>query len=229
MKNFSAAWFFLLAFCSFATAQSSFLISEDSISGSVSLPETTAPATIKVTNLTNETISINWRRYYIVAPTAPAVTQVCDPNQCYEPQVTGKTFLLEGDSTANMIVYLVTEEGMPANTIVRLKFTNTAQPADTASTYYFLSIGTSSTKDQASSLRVKLYPNPVTEAFSLDMDQAVAVETVRMYSATGQQVAEFAATPNQRYSLAGHPAGTYFVALADKTGKVLRALQVVKE
>lgn len=229
MKNFSAALFFLLAFCSFATAQSAFVLSDNNVTGFISPPETTAQATNDLTNISGAPVSIKWRRFEI-GLTPGCVTQICDPNQCYEPIVGSKTFLLETDSTAHMIVDLVCEEGtLAAEVLVRLQFTNSAEPSDTASAYYYLSIGTSGTKDQASNIRVKLYPNPVTEAFSLDMEQAEDVQTVRMYDATGQQVAEFTATPNQRYSLAGHPAGTYFVALADKNGKVFRALQVVKE
>ncbi len=229
MKNFSSALFFLLAFCSFATAQSAFVLSETSVTGFASVPETTAAASNDLTNISGAAVSIKWRRYEI-SLTPGCVTQICDPNQCYEPIVGSKTFLLETDSTAHMIVDLVCEEGtLAAEAIVRLQFTNAAEAADTTSAYYFLSIGTSGTKDQASNIRIKLFPNPVTEAFSLDMDQAEVVETVRIYSAKGQQVAEFAANPAQRYSIKDQPTGTYFVALADKNGKVIRAFQLVKE
>lgn len=226
MKKFSFFLPFLLAFCSFAAAQSSFLISEDSVSGSISLPETTAAAENWVKNVSGAPLSVKWRRFEI-SLTPDCVTQVCDPNQCYEPMVGSKIFLLETDSSALMRVDLVSENPAPADAIVRLQFTNAAEPADTASAYYFLSIGTSGTKDQASTLRIQLYPNPVAESFVLD--RAEAVKTVRVYSLDGRQAAEFAATPGQRYSLAGQPAGTYFVALEDLKGRVIRALQVVKE
>ncbi len=226
MKSLSAAGLFLLAFCSFATAQSSFVLSEDSLTAFLPVPETTVAASNTLTNLTNDTLAIRWRRDEI-ALTAGALTQVCDVNQCYQPSVSSKTFLLAPDSVALMRVDLVSENGTPANVIVRLKFTNMAQPSDTASAYYFLSIGTSGSEEQAASLRILLYPNPVFESFVLD--HAEAVHTVRMYDLSGHQVAEFAAVPDRRYSLASQPAGIYFAALADKNGKVLRALQVVKE
>lgn len=226
MKSFSFTLLFLLAFASFTTAQSSFSISEDTISGFASVPETIVGAHTFLTNLTDDTISIRWRRFEIDL-TPDCQTQVCDPNQCYLPTVNSKTFVLEPDSTANMVVDLLNETGIAASVIVRLQFTNIAQPSDTASAYYFLSIGTSGSEEQATSLRILLSPNPVRESFTLA--HADAVQTVRMYNQEGRQVAEFTATPGQRYSMMGQPAGTYFVALADKNGKVMRALQVIKE
>ncbi len=226
MRKISSTLLFVLAFCSFATAQSAFILSQDTVTGFILAPETTAQATNDLTNVSGAPLSIKWRRFEINL-TPNCVTQICDPNQCYAPQVNSKTFTLETDSSAHMIADLVSEDGTPGSVIIRLQFTNAAEPADTASAYYFLSIGTSGTTDQASSLRIQLYPNPVAESFSLE--HAEAVQTVRLYSASGRQVAEFAASPAQRYSLAGQPAGTYFVALADKNGKVFRALQVVKE
>ncbi len=226
MKFFSFILFFLLAFGSLATAQASFLILEDSVSSSISLPETTAAAENWVKNVSGAPLSVKWRRYEI-SLTPGCVTQVCDPNRCYEPAVSSKIFLLETDSSALMRVDLVSENPAPADAIVRLQFTNAAEPSDTASAYYFLSIGTSGVKEETASLRIGLYPNPVAESFLLD--HADAVKTLRLYNQTGQQVAVFEATPSQRYALTNQPAGTYFVALEDHAGRVIRALQIVKE
>ena len=226
MKNIFYTLLFLLTFCSLASAQSSFSISEDTLVVSLPVPETLVHAPNIVTNLANGPLTLRWQRY-VISLTPGCETQVCDPNQCYVPGVGGQTFTLEADSIANMYIDLLNPSGAPASAIVRLQYTNLAQPADTASVYYFLSVGTSASAEQAASLRILLYPNPATESFALD--HAGALHTVRMYDLAGQQVAEFAAAATQRYSLADQPAGTYFVTLADKNGQVFRALQVIKQ
>ncbi len=229
MKNLSFSLFLMLAFGTFATAQSSFVLSSDTVIGTVEIPEISAPGPSTVTNLLSTSLNINWTRFILnISP--GCVIQVCDPNNCYLPEVNSKNFTLQGNGVGNMMVDLVdtTFSEQPKSALVRVKYSNLGQSSDTASTYYFLSItGISGTTNQSAALRVALYPNPVSESFTLD--NAEVVHNVRVYNLGGRQVAAYTATPGQRYSLANQPAGTYIVALADTDGHIFRALEVVKE
>ncbi len=229
MRNLFFTLLFVFAIGISANAQSTFTLSADTLTESVELPEIFASAHSTVTNLASGPITINWTRF-ILSLSPGCIIQVCDPNNCYLPTENSKNFTLAVNGVGNMIVDLIDTSAVPqpGTAIVRMKYTNLGQTSDTASTYYFLSItGTSGTGDLSTAVRVVLYPNPVTEWFALA--DADAVQSVRVYNAQGQQVAQFVATPGQRYSLAGQPTGTYFIALTDKNGKVLRALKVKKD
>ncbi len=232
MKSLSFTLLLVLAFTTFCTAQVTFALTTDTVIGTAEVPEITAAAHDTVFNLTSNSLTINWTRY-ILSISPGCVIQICDPNNCYLPTVSSKNFTISANPNNNiglMVVDLVDTllSGNPANAIVRIKYTSLAQASDTADTYYLLSITeTTGVHDPASVSRVVLYPNPVTESFTLD--NAEAVRKIRVYDLNGRQVAEYAATSGQHYSLSGQPSGTYFVALADENGRVFRALQVIKE
>ena len=229
MKSFCSACLVMLVFGTIANAQSTFMLSADTVVASVEVPEIVAPGASTVTNQLSSSITVNWTRFIInISP--GCMIQVCDPNNCYLPEVSSKNFTLAASGVGNMIVDLVDTSfsGQPVSAIVRLKFTNLAQTSDTASTYYFLSITETTGITPICLSPVTLYPNPVMESFALQSDDT-NIRHIRVYNLNGQSVAEYTATPGQRYSLFGQPIGTYFIALADEKGQVLRVLQIVKE
>ena len=228
MKNLYVALLILMA-GTVTKGQTTFSLHQDSVFAAIEVPEFTAGAPDTVFNLKNTPITINWTRFVLnISPNC--VIQVCDPNNCYLPSVASKNFNIPANGQGHMIVDLVDTllSEQPASAIVRIKYVNVGMTSDTANVYYFLDITASTgTSYLSSAVQVGLYPNPVTESFTLD--NAEKVQHVRVYNMNGQQVAEYGANPGQRYSLANQPAGTYFVAVADENGRVIRALEVVKK
>lgn len=226
MKKFTCFLFFFAALLSSITAQSAFRVLP-SPSEVVSLPEevdNVAHAYVK--NLTNSIITVSWQRFEVDLPDT-MYTLVCDPTICYGPATSAQTFTLMPLDSGEMDVHFVNEIGLITTAHVRLRLVNQANPADTLWVDYRFDSQTLDANDRLEKETVKLYPNPVTDYFMLE--NATAVAAIRVYTLDGRQVSYFQATPEQRYTLTGLPAGAYILALENKEGRVLQSTPLRKE
>ncbi|HRI58117.1 MAG TPA: T9SS type A sorting domain-containing protein [Saprospiraceae bacterium] len=213
-------------FATAAFAQATFQMNPDTVNVGVELDNTDIEAHNLMTNLTSTNRSIKWERTIISMEPDTLKTQVCDPVACFAYWIDTHTFTLTADTTIPMIVHLLKDLDQDASAIVQLKITDLADPGNPQYSYYVFNSAASGTNEQLPAANVKLYPNPVVESFTLE--NADAVSRIRVFSLDGRQVAVFAATSGQTYSLATQPVGAYIVALESKTGKVFQALEVRK-
>ncbi|MCW5923252.1 MAG: T9SS type A sorting domain-containing protein [Saprospiraceae bacterium] len=225
MKNLLFTLVFSLFTASLVLAQS-FTISPDTVTVFATPDIFDVEAHNEMTNMTNNTITIRWERTILVNPGNLDV-QVCDPILCYAPFVDTRTFPLVGDTTITMIIHLLNPEELdPYNAVVQMVYTDVDNPSNTKTSIYVFNIETTSTNNPQPLANVKLYPNPVTEYFSLD--NAEEVGRVLVFARDGRQVATFNAATNQTYSIATLPTGAYVVALESKKGRVFQAIEVKK-
>ncbi len=207
-------------------AQNTFALTPvpSNVSASQMVPDTAAESIVK--NLTFNPITIKWERT-VINITPGCHTQICDPELCYAAHVSTKTFPLAPSASEPVTVHFINDGLQFCCALVHLKLTNLANPADTLTGIYLLNNNDCATGTADIPLaNVRLFPNPVTESFSLE--HAEAVRRIRVFSLDGRQVALFDAFGSGTYSLSGQTPGTYLVALEDRNGKVFQAVDLVK-
>ncbi len=178
-----------------------------------------------ITNLTDQVKTIRWERTEINL-TPDCLTQVCDLIYCYSPSVSTKTFELGPNENGPLSVHLLLPDVIEANAVVRVKYYDVNNPADSIVSVYTISTLVTGTEEEAAAANIRLFPNPTVESFTLENADQVAA--VRIFTLAGRQVTRMNTVPSQVYSLAGQPAGSYIVALENAKGRVVRAMEVVK-
>lgn len=226
MKNLLFTLLIALFAGSTAIAQT-FNLSPDTVTVTAPMNQYDVEIHNDLTNLTNAARSIRWERSIISMDPDTLLTQICDPNACYLPPVSTKVYTLAAGATVPMIVHFLNNSGGPASAIVQLKYTDLADPTNPQFSYYIFDASLTGTDEQLPAANVKLFPNPFVESFSLDNAEEVA--RIRVYGTDGRLVLDQIARPDQVYSLAGQPAGTYVVALQTKGGRLFQAIKVVKK
>ncbi len=178
-----------------------------------------------IVNHTSVAKNIRWERT-IINLTADCETYVCDPQYCYGPASSEKTFPLPANGEGNISVHLLLPDVISATTVVRLKYYDELNPADSIISVYTVSTVVTGAEEAAAAARIKLYPNPTVESFTLE--NADMVSAVRIFALDGRQVSRFEAEPSQVYSLANQPAGSYIVVMENKQGQVVKSTEVSK-
>ena len=173
-----------------------------------------------IVNLTSVAKNIRWERT-IINLTADCETYVCDPLYCYGPGSSVKTFPLPANGSGNISVHLLIPDAISATTVVRLKYYDELIPADSIIAIYTVSTVVSGTEEEAAAARIKLYPNPTVESFTLE--NADMVSAIRIFSLDGRQVSRMEAEPSQVYSLAGQPTGSYIIVMENQKGPATEA------
>lgn len=227
MKNLISTLLLVLGLLPLASAQvaSAFTVAPNP-ADTIALPDADdAPAEAEIHNISSNTLNVRWTRT-VVNITPGCYTQVCDPVTCWSETVSTKTFSLAPGEEGQLTVHFRNPNAIEASSIVHIKVVNLDNPADTLTAVYnYVAAPLVSTKDLPTP-SVKLFPNPTVESFSLQNGEAVA--GIQVYALDGRSVARFEVSPNNFYSLAGQPAGTYVLALEDKNGIVFQALELSK-
>lgn len=223
MKNLFTL--FALFCCAQAFGQSAFSISPLNPTEVYSIDADDPKAENTIVNQTGLSKNISWERT-IINLSEECYTYVCDPAYCYGPTAEAKTFTLGPNAFGYVSVHLLLPDFIPATTVVRLKFYDEQNPADSTITLYTVSTEVSGTEEQAAAAAIKLFPNPTVESFTLENADMIA--SVRIFALDGRQVSRFEAEPSQVYSLAGQPAGSYIVVMENAKGQVLRSVEVRK-
>ena len=229
MKNLLFTLFFALGLFQIAAAQSSAYKVTPNPSDTITTMDTyDSPAHGKVKNISATTVTVTWVRQ-IISITPNIETAVCDPNNCWFPGVSSKTFQLMPDSFGQLTVHFYNNSydpppGQAGSAIVHLKLTNVNNPADTMTAVYTYNT-LSGTKDLPVA-NVKLFPNPATDFFTLENAEEVA--SMRLFTLDGREVARFEAAANGSYSIANQPAGNYVLSFEDKNGQLFQAVELYK-
>lgn len=226
MKNLAFLLFATLLLAHTASSQTTFSITPNPALGTGGPEDFDVAAHAVIKNISNVRDSISWERNVINLPEG-FNTAVCDPIQCYFPNVNTKTFGLAPGASGAMDLHFYNNLETTGSGLIHLKVVNVNVPTDEVTAVYIYN-STSSTKDPLPKANVHLFPNPTTEGFTLENANEVAA--VSVFSLDGRQVARFLQpTPDQRYSVADQPAGTYIVALLAKNGKVFQAVELRKQ
>lgn len=189
----------------------------------------------KITNTSNQTISLKWNRLVINQP-FEWETQVCDKNSCYLPG-----FNTNYDPAAGIIVPVTLAPGASFDLVIRIF------PNKTAGTGVFdVDISTTSKPNQILSTvsfstvvenvqlmnvvtnknDLKIYPNPTSDYFEIVSNNLV--QKVVLYNMVGRKIQTYEASMNRRYNIADIPSGVYLVSLLDENNNVLKTLRISK-
>jgi hypothetical protein len=229
MKRIVLLFSACIAFAGAALSQATFQMIPPTVSTSVHDTIVDAEGHNIIKNLTNTTKTIRWTRTVICNDPDTTKSQICDPNLCYLPQVSTKTFTLEGNTQKPMVVHFLKSYGVPGSAIIALKFEVVGTPSDSTTAFYLFNncAAATNTQDVMPQASVKVFPNPTTDVFTLVNDEQV--DQIRVYNMNGQTVASFQAIPGSVYSLRDQPVGTYIVGLYDRLGRVFQATEVIRK
>lgn len=188
--------------------------------------ETDVHGTLVLHNPAASAKTFKWER--TVSSISPGgQTQVCDPNACYLPSVSSKQFTLAAGGNANMQVHFLNFSGVTGCATVSLKITEVGNDANTVTgTYLFNDCALVLSDEEALAANIRLFPNPTTDAFTLEgIDN---VDVVRVFGMDGREVKQFQAQPNSSYSVAELTVGNYIIVLQDRAGKAVKSMELRK-
>ncbi len=223
MKNLFLTFLVFSLTITFANAQSAFLLTPQPASASAPVEQGDVPVDAHITNLTNSTLNMRWERR-VIELSDSCETAVCDPNVCWSRSLDAMEFGMEPNTTGAMLVHFY-NNGYPCAGIVHVKLTNLGNPADSLIGVYLFN--QSSSLNELPAANVKLYPNPVTDFFSLQNAENVAA--IRVFALDGRLMARFdARNSNNSYSIQNLPVGNYVISLEDKHGDTFQAMSLDK-
>jgi len=223
MKNLLLTFLLFIGISALVEAQSAFSLYPVPASATGAVQEGDVPVDAHITNLTNSTLNIKWVRR-VIEITPGCETAVCDPNVCWARFVDSLDFGMDPNTSGAMLVHYY-NNGAPCAGIVHVKLTNMGNPSDTLVGVYLFN-QSSSVKDLPAA-NVKLYPNPVTDFFSLENGENVAA--IRVFALDGRIMTRFdARSSNNVYSLQNLPVGNYVISLEDKNGDTFQAMELHK-
>lgn len=216
MKKLLFTPLFILAFASLVSAQIRYTILPKTAVGFAPVEVDDASVDAKIHNLTSETLALHWERT-IISLTPGCETAVCDAVLCYSRETESHNFNLLPNVLKPFLVHFY-NNGAPCAGIVHVKVTNQNDPADSVNVVFLFNQSTAVQDLPAATVR--LYPNPVTDFFSLEHAEHVAI--IRVFTLDGREVSRFEAKQGELYSMQDQAAGNYVLALEDKNGRPFR-------
>ena len=193
-----------------------------------------------ITNMTNEAVSLRWVR--IPSPDCDAEWQlpVCDNNQCYSAAVSSNISpdigldapaILQAGETSDLFSLHIKPKGQAGCCTVELEFYLTSDPNTVIETIEFdVRINdpncniVSTSEEVVSALRV--FPNPMTDYFQLEGNDANDVKELAVYNLIGRQVRSFDATTATSFDMGGLPGGIYLIGMVGEDGNILKTVRI---
>lgn len=226
MKRLFTILILLFGCYSVGLTQSSFTVSDTEVWTITEHTETDKEAHFSISSRVNNVQTIRWERT-VIEITPGCNSQVCDLNQCYIPIVSTQIFELGPNASGDIIMHFLNYDSIVgAASVINLKMSNENDPTDSVVVTFLYTSSLSGTDDLPAA-DVKLFPNPTVDYFQLT--NADAVNRIRVFSMDNREVVRFTTTPDQKYSLATQPAGTYILALEDDKGQIFQAIRLVKQ
>lgn len=194
-------------------------------------------ATNNITNLTTDTISIQWR---IVANTFPAdwmeYTTLCDAAYCYTAaDLTATPKIVK--YPPGLWDFHLSGNLAPATTDgtfhMQIEVKNAAIPADAVTQTYIVGRGSASVMMAARSASddpIILYPNPATSSLNIIFNGVSGVTGIGIYSIIGRQMKMYSIVDNSAsLNVETLPSGIYFVKLLNAQGYVVATQKFTKQ
>lgn len=223
MKRLFSTIFLGVCFAAAALAQN-LTITPPSVALTPSASQTDVHGDITMRNPAASAKTFKWERT-VVSISPNCQTQVCDVNNCYLPSVSTKQFNLAAGATGQMQVHFLNSTGQTGCAVVHIKITEVGDTANTVTAIYLFNDCTLGS-DEAVRVNARIFPNPTTDAFSLE--NVDNVQVVRVFGMDGREAKRFDAAAGSAYSVADLPAGTYIVVLQNAAGQALAATELKK-
>lgn len=194
-----------------------------------------------VTNMTNEQVSLRWRR--LDTPGCPMAWEylICDNNNCYSASIVTnidnglEPAVLEANEVVTDLFSLhVKPKGSPGCCTVQLEYYLDSDPTTVIETAVFeVKINdpncdaVSTSEEVVSALRV--FPNPMTDYFQLEGNDANDVKELAVYNLIGRQVRSFDATTATSFDMGGLPGGIYLIGMVGEDGNILKTVRISRQ
>jgi len=133
---------------------------------------------------------------------------------------------MEPGQEGPLYVTLFDHEGVGCCAIVQMKIKNLDVPTDSIEAYYYLRACQTLAVSEIQKSSVQIFPNPVTQSFSLQ--NAASVSRMTLCDASGKMLKRLQANSDNRYEMDELPQGAYFLVLENKEGSILQVLEFVK-
>lgn len=194
-----------------------------------------------VTNLTNEQVSLRWRRLETEGCNAEWEYLVCDNNNCYPSFVVTNleddldAAVIEANETVSDLFSLhVKPKGQPGCCTVFIEYYLDSAPNTVIATAEFdvkindpECLTVSTTEEVVNALRV--FPNPMTDYFQLEGNDANDVKNLVVYNLIGRQVRSFDATASNQFDMSGLPGGIYLLGMVGAEGEILKTVRISRQ
>jgi hypothetical protein len=194
-----------------------------------------------VTNMTSEQVSLRWRR--LETPNCPMDWEylVCDNNNCYSSSVVTNidngldAAVLEANEVVTDLFSLhVKPKGSPGCCTVQIEYYLDADPATVIETAIFevkindpTCDAVSTSEEVISALRV--FPNPMTDYFQLEGNDANDIKELAVYNLIGRQVRSFDATNATSFDMGGLPGGIYLIGMIGEDGDIVKTVRISRQ
>lgn len=208
-------------------AQQTFTLTPNPIFGvNKSEDEVEAAATVK--NLSINTETFRWKRTVIrLDHDSICQVPVTDPYLHFLPMVSARNFDLDPGQEGPLNVNLWDFEHSGCCAIIHMKVSRLTGTPDSIEAFYYLRECQPLATIDPEKSSIQLFPNPASQFFSLK--NAESVRYLTLCDATGKMLKRIEANAENQYSVAGLPAGAYFLVAQNTGQRILQVLQLQKE
>lgn len=195
---------------------------ENIVTQGINPGETDIPAETTIVNPTSTPLVVRWIREVNSLP-RNWQSAICDINLCYLPTVDSAEFTIPANSSSPIIVH-VYPDGPGVEAQVTLRILEVADRSNNAVATFSFSM-VSSTFGPKSPYSIKLYPNPVSEEFSIQSDYQLS--EVVISNMLGKVVKVYPGD-QEFYNISDLPNGIYLASLRGRSGDILKTLRLSK-
>lgn len=186
----------------------------------------------KITNTSNHPVEIKWRQSLWDQP-FEWHAEISDRDNYYLANDNGFTdndyiqsMTLAPGESFDLILYIY-PNGRAGTATYAIDIIDAYNPLNVLETMvYYISVEHHGKEDVHSIQDVKLFPNPAREYFELTPNHLVA--KITLYNSIGQRIKTFAAKSGEKYDITNIPNGLYLLEMADKKGKTLKTIRLLK-
>lgn len=183
----------------------------------------------EITNTTAETVNFIWQIREIEAQ-EEWVPYFCDLNLCYAPGVLtiskDKFNEFKGEEVAE-ISFHVAHDQTPGHGVYEIDLIDIDTDEVINTMMVNLAETTVSSKNITKDYEISLFPNPVSESFSIqgDIEEVSALE---VFNVLGKKVKTIPFSSSNQYDVSNVSNGRYIVRAIDNQGQTMKVLRLIK-
>ena len=183
---------------------------------------------VDVVNNSNIDVYLHWSR---IVPNAPAgwLTWICDKNLCYLPTANAssptKPNILSPGEHMDFQIH-VNPQALEGCTDYTVNFTDQNDPKVILATLtgQVCASNSVSTKDETSSAKLTVFPNPTADFFQVSGISGLS--KIELFNIVGNKIKSFDTAPQKQYYVGDLNEGIYLVRLVSSSNKVLKTIRL---
>ncbi len=187
---------------------------------------------VRITNLTDDSLSLKWSRATYEQPEA-WVSQVNDKNSFYLPNVSSNIdpgsglnlpLVLAGGESAELVLH-VFPLGVQGTGIYNFMFSYSSLPGYVIESLDLEVIAIPNGKSRENKA-LSIFPNPAINYIEITPNNQV--DRIEIYNTVGREVRSFYFENGKRYNIADLPQGLYLVALVNEKTGIIKTVRLLK-